>query len=524
METAERDMNLTAGLRKSASFRGQATALVSGDVRLTHEEMRDRVARLASSFRKLGIRPGDRIAILATNGNHYVECYFATLWAGGVAVPVNSRFSLPEMIDQIMDAEPSVLVCDGPFLETAMQVAESCPCITALVAPRANGLSRVYDYEAMVADTAACEDALRSGDDLACIFYTGGTTGSAKGVMLSHRNLWVNAIVTSMNFGFDETMVALHAGPLFHLGAGARVYTTSLMGVQHVVIPRFTPSDVLEAIARHRVTVATFVPTMLAMILQLPDLDAYDLSSLKLVTYGASPMPEAVLHECLRRFPGIRFGQSYGMTELSPVATILGPEDHLPSAPRHRLRSAGRPIVSAEVRVADAEDRELKRGEVGEIQVRGPMVMMGYWRQPELTEKTLRGGWMHTGDSGYFDDDGYLYVSDRIKDMIITGGENVYSIEVENAIGSHPDVLQCAVIGIPDPKWGEAVHAVVVRRPGSSPSAADVTAHCRAAIADYKCPRSVEFRDDPLPLSSVNKVNKEALRKPYWKDQSRGVN
>ncbi len=518
-------MNLTAGLRKAASFRSSAPALASGELRLTQGEMLNRVSRLASSFRKLGVGPGDRVAILAANGNQYIECYFAALWAGGVMVPVNSRFSLAEMIEQVRDAEPTLLVCDGGFLDNAVELLEACSSLRALVATSGGkGVPRTYDYAALVAETAACEDALRSGDDLACIFYTGGTTGKAKGVMLSHRNLWVNAIVTSIILGIDESTVALHAGPLFHLGAGARVYTTSLMGGQHVVIPRFTPSDVLEAIAEHKVTVATFVPTMLGMILQLPDLDKYDLSSLKMITYGASPMPEAVLSECLRRFPGVRFAQSYGMTELSPVATVLTPDDHLPSAPRHRLRSAGRPLVSAEVRIADADDREVKRGEVGEIQVRGPMVMMGYWRQPELTAKTLRGGWMHTGDSGYFDDDGYLYVSDRIKDMIITGGENVYSIEVENAVGSHPEVLQCAVIAIPHPKWGEAVHAVVVRRPGSSLTEADITAHCRAMIADYKCPRSVAFRDEPLPLSSANKVNKEMLRKPYWDGHARRVN
>ena len=519
-------MNLTAGLRKSASFRADSTAIIAGGARFSHGEMRDRIARLASSLRKLGIRANDRVAILAANGSPYVECYFAVLWAGGIAVPMNSRFSLPEMIEQARDAEPSILICDDAFLETALQIPEACPSIAAViaVAPRQRGLPKVYDYETLIAENEGCDDALRSGDDIACLFYTGGTTGKAKGVMLSHRNIWVNAFVTARSFGFDEETVALHAGPLFHLGAGARVYTTSLLGGQHVVIPRFAPLEVLDAIARHKVTVATFVPTMLAMILQAPELDSYDLSSLRLITYGASPMPEAVLQECLRRFPGIRFAQSYGMTELSPVATILGPDDHLPSAPRHRLRSAGRPLASAEVRVADAEDRTLKCGEIGEILVRGPMVMMGYWRQPELTAKTLRGGWMHTGDSGYFDEDGYLYISDRIKDMIITGGENVYSIEVENAIVSHPDVLQCAVIGIPDAKWGEAVHAVVVRRPGSVISAADVIAHCRAAIAGYKCPRSVAFSADPLPLSSVNKVNKDVLRKPYWKDHARRVN
>jgi long-chain acyl-CoA synthetase len=518
-------MNLTAGLRKSAAFGGERTALVSGALRFTHADMLDRVSRLAAAIRKLGVKSGDRVAILAANGHAYVECYFAALWAGGIAVPVNSRFSLAEMIEQVRDAEPVLLVCDGAFLDSAVQLKAACPSLTGLVsASSASGLPQIYDYETLIADNQPCDDAQRAGHDLACLFYTGGTTGKSKGVMLSHQNLWVNAVVTSMSFGFDQTTVALHAGPLFHLGAGARVYTTSIMGGQHVVIPRFTPAAALEAISTHQVTVATFVPTMLGMVLQLPDLDSYDLSSLKLITYGASPMPEALLRECLRRFPKIRFAQSYGMTELSPVATILGPDDHLPSAPTHRLRSAGRPIVSAEVRIADAADRDVTRGDIGEIQVRGPMVMQGYWRQPELTAAALRGGWMHTGDSGYFDEDGYLYVSDRIKDMIITGGENVYSIEVENAIGAHPAVLQCAVIGIPHPKWGEAVHAVVVRSEGTAISEADIIAHCRAVIADYKCPRSVEFHAAPLPLSSVNKVNKQLLRQPHWVGITRRVN
>jgi long-chain acyl-CoA synthetase len=281
------------------------------------------------------------------------------------------------------------------------------------------------------------------------------------------------------------------------------------------VIPRFTPKDVLAAIARDKVTVATFVPTMLSMMLELPDLDAYDLSSLRMITYGASPMPASVLSRCIERFPVVRFAQSYGMTELSPVATMLGPEDHLPGAPAHRLRSAGRPISSAEVRIVDTEDRELPRGEIGEIVVRGPMVMQGYWKQPELTAATLRGGWMHTGDSGYFEPDGYLYVADRIKDMIISGGENVYSTEVENAISTHPAVLECAVIGIPDERWGERVHAVIVRRPAAELVADDIVAHCRGLIAGYKCPRSIDLRDEALPLSSVNKINKAALRAMY---------
>jgi long-chain acyl-CoA synthetase len=297
-----------------------------------------------------------------------------------------------------------------------------------------------------------------------------------------------------------------------------------MLGGKHVVIPRFTPTDALDAIVRDRVTVATFVPTMLSMLLELPNLASYDLSSLRMITYGASPMPETVLAECMRRFPAVRFAQSYGMTELSPVATILGPEDHLPGAPKRHLRSAGRAISSAEIKVVDARDRELPCGEIGEIVVRGPMVMQGYWNKPELSAETLRGGWMHTGDSGYFEPDGYLYIADRIKDMIISGGENVYSTEVENAICAHPDVLQCAVIGLPDERWGESVHAVVVRRPAAVLTGEDIVAHCRGLIAGYKCPRSVDVREQPLPLSSVNKINKAELRAPFWKDRTRQVN
>lgn len=518
-------MNLTMGLRKAARFGGDAEALVCGEARLDRRTLVDRVARLASVLRDLGMGDGDRVAMLAANGQHYIEFYFAVLWGGGVIVPINSRFALPEMIEQIRDASPVVLIVDQTFAETGAQLTEAAPSVKAMLSVAVGKAGpKAFDYESMLAAAQPREDALRGGEDLACIFYTGGTTGRSKGVMLSHRNLWANAVVTAARLGFDESMVSLHAGPLFHLAAGARVYTTAVVGGKHVVIPRFTPVDVLEAIARDRVTVATFVPTMLSMLLELPDLGSYDLSSLRMITYGASPIPEVVLSECMKRFPSVRFSQSYGMTELSPVATILGPEDHMPDAPRRHLRSAGRPISSAEVKVVDAKDRELPCGEIGEILVRGPMVMQGYWNKPELTAETLRGGWMHTGDSGYFEPDGYLYIADRIKDMIISGGENVYSAEVENAICAHPDVLQCAVIGIPDERWGESVHAVVVRRPAAVLTDDGIITHCRGLIAGYKCPRSVDVRDQPLPLSSVNKINKAELRAPFWKERTRQVN
>src|ERR1700722_17849696 len=506
-------MVLTMGLRRSLALNAGAEALVSDEARLTRREMIDRIARLASVLRHLGMQDDDRVAMLAPNGQHSIEFYFGVLWGGGIVVPVNSRFALAEMIEQVRDAEPFALIVDKAFAEMGEALAQSVPSIRALMVVGEAGASsrnvRSVNYEDALQSVEPVPDALRGEDDIACLFYTGGTTGRSKGVMLSHGNLWAKAMATIAHLGLDDSLVHLHSGPLFHLGAGGK----------HVVMSRFTLELALSTIARERVTVATFVPTMLAMLLQLPDIHTYDLSSLRLITYGASPMPETVLRECLRRLPHVRFAQSYGMTELSPVATMLGAEHHTLNAPPGRLRSAGRPVYSAEVR------RELPPREIGEIIVRGPIVMKGYWRKPELTAQTLRGGWMHTGDSGYFDEDGFLFIADRIKDMIISGGENVYSIEVENAISSHPDVAQCAVIGIPDPRWGEAVHAIVVAHTGADGLTAEsIIAHCRPIIAGYKCPRSVDLRRELLPQSSVNKIDKAALREPFWRNRSRQVN
>lgn len=506
-------MQLTLGLHRARRMRPADLALVDGEVRLGFAELVDRIARLAAVFRSRGLGPDGRVAILAPNGQAYVEALFAAFWAGGVAVPINSRFSAPEMLDQMRDAEPTILVVDAAFSAEAVPLIAGTASLRAtLVVGEAPAPAGAVPYEAAIAAAEPAEDALRRGDDLACIFYTGGTTGRAKGVMLSHANMWANAVATAAACGFDERLVHLHSGPLFHLAAAGRVVTTAVVGGRHVVVPRFTPAIAIAAIAREGVTVATFVPTMLTMILEEPEVAGLNLSSLRLISYGASPMPETTLRRSMERFPGVSFAQSYGMTELSPVATMLTPADHAPGAPAHRLRSAGRPMMSAEVRIADADDGDLPVGEIGEILVRGPIVMQGYWRQPELTRETLRGGWMHTGDAGYLDADSYLFVTDRIKDMIITGGENVYSTEVENALHGHPAVQQCAVIGLPDPRWGERVHAVVVLKPGARTAGEELIAHCRGLIAGYKLPRSIELHEGPLPLSSVGKIHKAALR------------
>ena len=518
-------MRLTDALHRAADRRGDETALVFGQQRWTWSQFADRVARLASVLRNLGVGDGDRVAMLAGSSHRYVEYYYATLWGGGIIFPLNARHALTEILEQVKDAEPTVLLVDRTYATMIGAIKAAAPSLQhVLFADDGDLPAETISYEQALAGAVPCDDARRGGEDIACLFYTGGTTGRAKGVMLSHGNLVANTHTLVALTGFDDTLVHLHAGPLFHLAAGGRVFTTTHVGGRHVVLPQFSPETVLSLVAREQITALTLVPTMLGMIVQRPDFDDYDLSSLRLISYGASPMPEPLLREAMGKIPGAQFAQSYGMTELSPLATYLGPDDHRPSSPAHRLRSAGKPVPGVEVRVADGLDKTLAVGDVGEILVRGPNVMQGYWRQPALTEAALRGGWMHTGDSGRFDADGYLYVVDRVKDMIISGGENVYSTEVENAIALHPDVAQCAVIGIPHPKWGEAVHAVVVLKSGGAADADALMGHCRSLIAGYKCPRSVDIRSQPLPLSSVNKIDKATLRAPYWSGRQRQVN
>ena len=508
------DIGLTHGLRRAAAIRGSEIALVDRGRRFTWREMADRVARLAGALHACGVGEGDRVALLAMNGHHSFETYFAALWTGAIVAPFNHRLSPAELAQQVADAAPAVMIVDAELAPLAAGLRAAVPLLKAMLFVGDDSLPEgMIGYEAAVAGVAPIADAERGGDDVACLFYTGGTTGEAKGVMLTHANILANSVNFIAGAGVDESIVHLHCGPLFHVAAGVRLFSVTLLGGRHVMLPRFDARAALAAIADERVTLATFVPTMLRTLLDEPGMAGFDLSSLGIITYGAAAMPEATLRAVMERLPGVRFVQSYGMTETSPIVTMLGAGDHgAQAAAAGRLRSAGRAALLAEVAVVDPADRPLGVGERGEIVARGPMVMAGYWQRPEASAEALRGGWMHTGDVGYLDADGYLYVVDRLKDVIISGGENVYSQEVENAIAAHPAVAQCAVFGRPDEHWGEAVHAVVVPREGATLTAEEVQAHCRAAIARFKCPRSVEIRSAPLPLSGANKVLKTRLR------------
>jgi acyl-CoA synthetase (AMP-forming)/AMP-acid ligase II len=514
-------MYLTQGLHRSLQRTPDAPATVFGDRVRTYRQQADRVARLAGALRQLGVGDGERVGILAHNSDRFIEYLLAVLWANGVLSPVNSRWSTPEMRYSLRESETSILLVDDAFAGQVPALVEGYPDLKTLVhlgdGPTPEGM---HGYEDLIAGTPPVEDARRGGDALAAIYYTGGTTGFPKGVMLSHANLLTSTLGTLATVPVarpgGRTLLVL---PLFHVAAFTAWQLQLAVGGSHVVLPGFDPVAVLEAIARHRVSFITLVPTMLQRLVDHPALAGHDLSSLRTVLYAAAPMGEALLERAMRALPQAAFIQAYGMTELAPTATLLGPEEHL--AGRQR-RSVGRAAAHAEVRVVDGDDHELPRGTVGEIVSRGANVMLGYWNRPEETAEALGGGWMHTGDAGHMDEDGYVYLVDRLKDMIITAGSNVYSTEVENALGSHPAVAACAVIGVPDAGSGERVHAVVVLGPGRTADADELRRHCATLIAGYKVPGSFEFVD-ALPLAPAGKVLKQELRRPYWEGMDRQI-
>ena len=497
----------------------------------TWAEVADRVARLAGALQGLGVSRGDRVAILMLNQDRYFELYLAIAWAGAVVVPLNIRWSAAENQDCLSDCRPKLLFVDAAFAAMGAGIAKALggfALVYADDAPQARP-EGVHDYETLIAEAAPVADAEAAETDLAGVFYTGGTTGRAKGVMLSHRNLQANArnvlFLQGQYFDRDSGRCYLHAAPMFHLADAGSMYSVLMLSNTHAIIRMFTPDGLARAIEKFRVSSVFLAPTMLQMFVDQPGLEAFDLTSLRLITYGASPISEAVLDRAMKAVPNVEFVQGYGMTELSPTATLLSWREHVGEGrEKGRHRSGGRPAPMVEVRIVDPLGTTLPRREIGEIVVRGDNVMMGYWERPEETKKAVIDGWMHTGDAGYMDEDAYVYIVDRIKDMIVTGGENVYSAEVENCVAQHPAVAQCAVIGIPDERWGEAVHAVVMRKPGAVVTEDDIIEFCQARIAHYKCPRSVKIQDENLPLSGAGKILKRELRKPYWEGKTRQVN
>lgn len=473
------------------------------------DETLDRVRRVARALADAGV---ERIAILGHNSIEYHELTFAAGMAGVAFVPLNTRLADAELEALLGQAGPGLLFADAAHLARAAALARAVPAVRQVICWDAHAASAagVTGYASLLACPPADPAAVPADRDWAIVF-TGGTTGLPKGVRVPRAGFTFNLQHILRDLAWGGSPRFLQVTPLFHLAALGPAYAVTAWGGCHYLLPQFDLEAMLDMLARHRIETVALVPTMIGWLVRHPRIADYALHDLRAIGYGASGIQEPVLRRALELFPGLKFNQFYGQTESSGGLATLAPEDHDLARP-HLLTSAGRPLIGVRLGIFDEAGHELPRGAWGEICARSPGLFAGYLAHPEQTRAALRGGWLRTGDIGYLDDEGFLHVTDRLKDMIVTGGENVSSSEVENAIASHPGVAQVAVVAAPDPEWGERVHAFVRRAAGGAVSRDELVAHCRTRIAGYKCPKTIDFLDEDLPLSAVGKIRKDVLR------------
>lgn len=520
-------MNAGALLTKSAKTYPDRTAVVYGTRKLTYARLNGRVNRLANALRRLGVQRGKNVALLQYNCPQTLESLFACFKAGCGAVPINFRLHPNEYAFIIDHSESAAVILSQEFNEPVMDIRDRIPKARHLIA-LSGAQGEFLDYENLLAsETEQFADVDVDPDELAWLFYTSGTTGMPKGAMLTHRNL----LAMTMNFyadicpGFTPDDVILHAAPLSH---GSGLYALPNIGKAAVnVIPEsksFDPELVFRLIQEYRVTNMFVAPTMVKLMIDSPAVAKYDHRSLKSLNYGGGPMLAEDLKKALRKL-GPCLVQLYGQAESPMTITYLPQREHILEGSADqltRLSSAGFARTDVEVKIFDFHDNELPSGEMGEIVTRSDLVMIGYWHNEEATAETLRNGWLHTGDVGCMDENGYLFIMDRSKDMIISGGENIYPREIEEVVIKHPAVREVAVIGVPDPKWGEAVKAVVSVVKGKSVTENELIAFCRDHIASYKKPKSVDFVDE-LPKNNNGKILKRELRAKYWEGKERKI-
>jgi fatty-acyl-CoA synthase len=508
--------------RFHAARQPDAVALDFRDRITTYGQLDERASRVAQGLIGLGQAPGARIGYLGKNCDRYFEVLLGAFKARNVVVGVNWRLAPPEIAYVLNDAGCEVLFVGAEYCAMVDKIRRDCPKLKAVIAM--DGPHGAWPAYEDWRDGHEPRDPMLpvAPDDDVIQLYTSGTTGHPKGVQITNANyLAIFACLSSAPLGrYEPHDVVLIAMPLFHV-AGVNIGLLALaQGAQGIVLGETDAAEILRLIHGKRITYAFLVPALILFVLQHPAAAQTDFSSLKNVSYGASPISDEVLLRAKEVF-GCEFLQVYGLTETTGGGTMLEPHDHDPA--RGKLRSCGRPAPGHEIRIVDGMGNALPPGDVGEIQIRAPNVMKGYWNKEEATRKAISDGWFATGDAGFFDSDGYLYIHDRVKDMIVSGGENVYPAEVENAIMGHPAVGDVAVIGVPDERWGEAVKAIVVRKPGLEANPADIIAHARERIAGYKLPKSVDFVD-ALPRNPSGKVLRKDLRAPYWEGRDRQVN
>ncbi len=513
-------------LSRAALRHPDRPAWLQGDSTITFREAEARVNRLAHALLSLGGQAGDRVAMLLPNCYQGLETILAPMKAGMAVVPMNIRLHPSEHEYMMNDSDAFALVYAQEFSDHLAHVRGNLTSVKHFICLGRGAAGDLTYDQVLDGQRETPPDSAIEPDDLAWLFYTSGTTGHPKGAMLTHRNLITMAeqFLLCINPARPGD-VLLHAAPITH-GSGISIFHHIAVGAASAfpATRSFDPPRIFEAIQRYRATTLFLVPTMINVLLASPEKNKYDLSSLHTIFYGGAPMYVEQLQSAVSTFGPI-FVQLFGQGEAPMTCTSLPKEEHLAGddpVKLRRLASAGRETAAVRVRVVDDKDRDVPSGQMGEIVVRGDLVMKGYWRKPEATADTLRGGWLHTGDIGYLDEDGYLYITDRKKDMIISGGSNIYPREIEEVICRHPAVFEVAVIGIPDEKWGETVKALVVPRESMPVSEAEIIEHCRQHLASYKKPQSVEFLPG-LPKNAYGKVLKRELRDRYWAGRQRKV-
>ena len=521
----QEQMNVGNLLERVATRIPDSTATVFEGETLTFRQFNDRSNRFAQALLSLGIGKGDRVAILQTNSPRIHEAWFGALKIGVVVVNVNFRYSSAEVLHHLNYTESAAIVYGGQFATLIDSIRPSLRFTRVFICHEQ--VPGSLHYESLVADCPAENPGVQvDEDDLAGLHATGGTTGGRpKAAMMTHRN-WLTCI-RNYTFNFHpraDRDILLHTAPLTHM-SGSLMFVYLVHGIPNVILPGFEAERFLRTIELHRVTTTVLVPTLIYILLDHPRIREYDLSSLETVVYGASPISPSRLKDALDTF-GPVFAQGYGSTENLGFVSVLSKQDHVVTGAQgfdSRLHSAGCPVFDVDLKIVGPEGKDLPQGEIGEIAVRGDYMMRGYWKLPEETAQAMRDGWYLMGDMGYLDARGYLHIVDRKKNMIVTGGFNVYPREVEDTLNSHPAVAESCVIAIPDDKWGEAIHGVVVLKPTGRATARELLAFCRASLAGFKCPKSIDFIDD-LPKNAAGKTLHREVREPYWKGAVRAVN
>lgn len=509
-------MNISDILRHSTKLYGDKIAIDSPDGQITYCQFEEDCWRLGHVFFQLGLAHGDRVAILDLNSLFYCYIHFALPSCGLVVVPLNYRLAASELIGILTDAKVSALIYSPTFKDVVEKMRPELPFLRHFICTRSIGDG--HELPTLMEQTRPVSKLPEPHDtDVSHLLYTSGTTGKPKGVMLSHLNN--AAAITSLlvEFGLNAEDVGLMVVPMFHV-AGCHVFIALIAcGATIHILPGFDPAETLNAIQTKRVSFCFLVPAMITALLDELGQGKKDMSSIRTIAYGGAPMPEELLKAATNRFGNI-FSQLYGLTEAG-IFTCLKRDDH--KNPRY-LGSAGREVFGIQVMVVDENGRELGNGQIGEIIGRGASVTKGYWNAPDETALALKEGWFHTGDLGVRDENNYIFLKDRKKDMIVSGGENIYPIEVENVLHGIPAIQEAAVIGVPDPKWGEKVLALVNLKPNTEISPEEILSFCRERLAGFKCPKSIEFKG-PLPRTSSGKIQKNELRKPYWKGRDRAI-